>query len=485
MSESSIGHTDATIVSGPYKEIIKKLMGMDPAEAAHLIDRALDRPDVREEFRKRLPDHGKSWGNRDDHLVHATPWYNAPTACVAAVTRLNDGEWELLVGRRHKERGGHQTLLGGYFAPYLPKECNKLFEMAENYAHQREIAESERYSGLLEVPPTTLEEDVRSRDTDLEATVRKELFQEAGIFLVPKEISPDEKETLAAAVHEASDQMIARGEREKPIIITEDYDIIERVLPYSGVGTAEPTRQICSMGFVVVLHGNGEFNELQPGDDIAEVQWVPQSRLSTEISPENKEADDSTVYIGDMRDGDPEIIEHAFRALISDVDICIKAKDGSGAYSAKAEQLIVKIDRICDGFGLTRSDILGEFPDPPIGPDAAQHHRRMVEFMQRHHTLVVEPFEQGTLASLEELFMAERNLLSRAAKFAANPEKVINATTSAHYKKYRSQSISRMAVGLLPTEAQEPTGRIAPRERSDSFVDTVSACSGGKSARFY
>lgn len=454
------------------KGLEQQLNSMDAATAAKWIDEVLsNRPDVRFQFQKLLPNHGKSWGARGRALVHAGPYYNAPTACVAAVTRMGDsGEWELLVGRRpenHVERSGNQTLLGGYFAPYLPKECAELFEMAESWAHQRDIAAKEHYKGLLEVPPTNLYEDVRNRDTDLEATVRKELFQEAGIFLVPKGLKEKDRDKLVAAVQKVSDNMIASGERQKPVVITEQYDIIDRVLPYSGVGTAEPTRQTCSMGFVVVLHGNGEFNDLQPGDDIADVEWVPQSNLSTSMAPEPKAADDNTVYLGNMRDGDPEIIDHAFKSLISEVPLKIKNIDGDEIYCAKSEQLILKIDRICETFGLKRSDVLGELPDPPIGPEAAIHHKRMVSFMEQHYAQVVKPYEADMGKpfherefSLEELFAAEKSLLLKFAESSANPQKVKNAAHSIDFGDFLNQSVSRMAIGLLPTEAFEQTSTV-------------------------
>jgi 8-oxo-dGTP pyrophosphatase MutT (NUDIX family) len=450
-------------------DIQAALMRMDPVHVARLIDEALEeRPDVRDAFRDMLEKYGKNYGPRGN-LVHVVPYYNAPTACVAAITRLNSNqEWELLVGKRHN---GRETLIGGYFNPYLPEECKEIFgDDAElPFAKQREIANQVRYDALKVPPPSTPEEDAQSRDTDLEAAMRKEIFQEAGIFLVPKELTDEEKAELKTKVRAISDRHIARGERTLPIVITENYEIVERVLPYSGVGTAEPDRQINSNGFVVVLNDSAEVEQLEAGDDIGSVKWIPQSNLSAEVRPEVN-ADENLVYIGSMRDGDPEIIDHAFDALINDVPIVVRNLDGQRVYAAKTEQLVLKIDRICSSFGIARKDILGELPDPPYGPDAAQYTLRVRDFMAAHYANVVAPFEAGRASTVDELYNAEKELLLTVAKEnkVANPDNVIQAVDAKSYEDYRSASVLRMAVGLTPTESQEQAGSMAER-----FLSTV------------
>lgn len=454
-------------------ERVELLETLPADEVARLFVNVLRRrKDVRRAVQKIAGPHGMTLGGvavENGEAIHNQvvigQYSNVPTACVASIMRQHPetGEWEILLGQREYDRS-RRTLIGGYFNAAPPEIHMELFGEIEDYVEQRRKAEEVRRNTLKKVLPITKEEDLLHYDLDLESALRKEIFQEAGIYLIPKQLNAEERRDLK--------EEIKRRMGDRRFAITENYDIFPPIL-FSEPGTAEKDRQININGYPVVLHDYEDFDleKIEAGDDIDNLMWVRQRCLSPEAGVD----DEQKIHLGNMIDGDAEFIAHGFSSILSEHRQAVYKENGEIAYYAKPEQLILKIDRICAAFGLERHEMLGHLPERPIGDEAADYFQRYTRFMDAHQSILAEDVESANYFCNAHGYEAEKKLLLAMADEAANPNAVREAVKNTTLEDYEINTFYRNAVGLAPTEAQDKASTMLNPNGGYTFAQRVNA----------
>ena len=445
---------DPKALSQDAQDALAALLALDDAEAADLIRMALESKPVREAF---IDDYvtipaGVQVGERGQAALFLAEYFNAPTACLMAVTRPepNTGEWQLLVGER---KNGTKTIIGGHFSPFTAQEC-------WDYFFTKGFSVKELHSIFRNTPPpSNPQEDTQSRDVDLMMAVTKEMVQESNIFLMPKQLSDAEKQVLAAKVQQ----------RFPDVSISYDYDVLDKNTLVSGVGDIGKGWHSLIIGYGIVINDLPHLNQPIAGDDIAKTYWVNQRDLTSLKSAD--ETRPGKVSVGDMQYGEKQIIENAFTAINREIPLVVKSKIGENLPSTTLHGVERRVARVAAHFGVKSSDLLGVKPRPFVGEEAANYVGRAQSF-HRNYLEAVASKAKGAVAMTDvlELFAAERDLLFSFARENGLGKDFVQKVDAVSVQEFetsliRSQAKAPVAHGHADRIAQE---REAPQKRAAS-----------------
>lgn len=411
---------DPAQLSQDARDALTSLLALPEEEAATLIRMALEREDVRKAFLAKyvtIP-AGVNVGERGENPLYLSQFYNAPVACVMAITRPDPvtGEWQLLSATRSN---GNKTLVGGHYSPFAPQECwnyffDKGFSVKELHHYFRNMA-----------PPSNPGEDALSTDIDIIAAITKETLQESHIFLMPKELSDDEKKALAVKI---------RATFGNDVSISYDYEIARDHTLWTGVGQAGKGWHSTIIGFGIMLKDLPALNAPKGGDDIASVEWILQRDISALSAADGKtQGVKAKLFLGDLKYGEKPIAENAWAAFAREHQEAVIAGDGTVVYYAPLHEMERKAQQVAGNFGLTLQDVFGSVPATMMGEAASAYHAALRHFMNQHYQYVQVPVEQQDITDLNDLFMAEKALLKSVV---SNAEALaqLDSVTKAQFK---------------------------------------------------
>lgn len=415
------------------QDALEALMGLPAEEAATLVRSALESDAVRKAFLEKFVtvSSGVAVGERGDLALYLSRYYNAPVACQVAITR-NDpetGERQLLVGERDN---GDKTIIGGHFSPFTAQECWDYF-FKRNFS----VEELHHYFRKM-TPPATPTEDATTKDIDLLAAVSKEMIQEARIFLMPKGLSPNEKNDLHKRVKAAFGDDVA---------ISYDYDIVDHNTLWSAVGSAGKGWHSLIIGYGVMLHDQQALNKPGAGDDIAKTYWVAQSQLSTLSSKEAREAgnfDGKKTYLGDMKYGEKPIVTEAWAAMDAEIPQAIYDENGREILRATKLEIYNIIREIGGKFNVLGDELIGQ-KSGVTGAAASERFAKGERFIRLHDRLIGQPHGTNPVADLQNLFAAEKQMLKAFIQQEKLPETLLQQVEETAFADYQKRLADSMA----------------------------------------